>query len=46
MPGKLDVVRSVPIFAGLPDAKLEVTSVMEIVIEGMDGKWHPPASEV
>lgn len=31
---------------GIPDAKLEVTSVMEIVIEGMDGKWHPPASEV
>ena len=31
---------------GIPDAKLEVTSVIEIVIEGMDGKWHPPAAEV
>jgi len=30
---------------GIPDAKIEVTSVMEIVIEGMDGKWHPPASD-
>lgn len=29
---------------GIPDAKLEATSVMEIVIEGMDGKWHPPVS--
>ena len=31
---------------GIPDAKLEVTSVIEIFIEGMDGKWHPPAAEV
>lgn len=30
---------------GIPDAKLEVTSVMAIVIEGMDGKWHPPVPE-
>lgn len=25
---------------GIPDDKLEITSVTEIVIEGMDGKWH------
>ncbi len=25
---------------GIPEAKLEITSVTEIVIEGMDGKWH------
>ncbi|MDO8847591.1 MAG: pyridoxamine 5'-phosphate oxidase family protein [Coriobacteriia bacterium] len=30
---------------GIPDAKLETTSVMELVIEGMDGKWHPPVRE-
>jgi nitroimidazol reductase NimA-like FMN-containing flavoprotein (pyridoxamine 5'-phosphate oxidase superfamily) len=25
---------------GIPDAKLAITSVMEIEIEGMDGKWY------
>lgn len=25
---------------GMPEAKVEITSVTEIVIEGMDGKWH------
>lgn len=28
---------------GVPDAKVAITSVMEIEIEGMDGKWHPAA---
>ena len=31
---------------GIPDATLETTSVMEIVIERMEGKWHPPAPEL
>jgi len=32
---------------GIPDAKLAITSVMELEIESMDGKWHPsePPSE-
>lgn len=28
---------------GIPDSKLGITSVVEIEIERMDGKWHPPA---
>jgi len=26
--------------AGIPDAKLDITSVMEVEIGSMDGKWH------
>ena len=25
---------------GIPDAKLEITSVMELEIDSLDGKWH------
>lgn len=28
---------------GIPDKKLAITSVMEIVVASMDGKWHPSA---
>lgn len=28
---------------GIPGAKLGITSVVEIEIESMDGKWHPPS---
>lgn len=31
---------------GIPDEKLEITSVTEIVIEGMDGKWHGIEAEM
>lgn len=27
---------------GIPDAKLRITSVMELVIESLDGKWYEP----
>ena len=30
--------------AGIPDAKLDITSVMEIEVESMDGKWHRAGS--
>lgn len=32
---------------GIPDAKLAITSVMELAIESVDGKWHrsEPADE-
>lgn len=30
---------------GIPDAKLEATSVVEIAIEAMDGKWHGVGDE-
>ena len=31
--------------AGIPDAKLDITSVMEIEIGSMDGKWHRAESQ-